>query len=203
MPARSDSALVVVDMQNGFCHPEGSRPRAGRGLTGVAAAIANTALAVRRAREARVPVVFTRHVFRPGFADLGVLQTQHAPPGIGLLAGTWDAEIVDGLGFREDDLVVDKVRFDAFLWTSLDPLLRGLEVTKLVVCGVSTNFCVESTVRSAVMRDYPVTVLDDCCAGFTSRLHTIGIEVMRDCGFARMESVTAGFAFRQELGIAD
>lgn len=202
MSADRKAALVVVDMQNGFCHPEGSRPRAGRRLAGLAPAMANIALAVRRAREAAVPVIFTRHVFRPGYADLGPLQAQVAPPGAGLLAGSWDAEIVDGLGFRDDDLVVDKVRLDAFQWTSLEPLLRGLEVSDLVVCGAATNFCVETTVRSAVQRDYPVTVLEDSCVGFTARLHAIGIEVMRDCGFARMASITAGFAFGTGMEVA-
>lgn len=197
------SALVVVDMQNGFCHPEGSRPREGRRLTGVDVVMANISLAVTRAREAGVPVIFTRHVFRPGYADRGLQQARHAPDGGGLVAGSWDAEIVDGLGFRDGDLVVDKVRLDAFQWTSLDPLLRGLGTAELVVCGAATNFCVDSTVRSAVMRDYQVTVLEDCCAGFTARLHAIGIEVMRECGFAQMKSIVAGFTFQPAVEVAD
>jgi ureidoacrylate peracid hydrolase len=88
---------------------------------------------------------------------------------------------------------VDKVRFDAFQWTSLEPLLRGLGVTELVVCGVVTNICVETTVRSAFMRDYPVTLLADCCAAATRRLHELSIEVLTSYQLAEIANVTAGF----------
>lgn len=192
----STPALIVVDMQNGFCHPDGSLPRLGFGLEGVAAAVANTALAVADARAAGVPVVFTRHVYRPGRADEGQqLTTAHpALAGVnGLAVGSWDGAVVDELGQTDDDLIVDKVRFDAFLWTSLDPLLQGLGVTELVVCGVVTNICVESTVRAGFMRDYPITLLADCCAARTSRLHDIGVEVMSECGFATVATVSGGF----------
>ncbi|TNC23402.1 cysteine hydrolase family protein [Amycolatopsis alkalitolerans] len=89
----------------------------------------------------------------------------------GLLAGSWHGELTAGLGSRPGDLVVDKCRFDAFQRTSLEPLVRGLGATELVVCGVATNFCVESTVRSAIMRDFAVTLLEDACASTTPRLH--------------------------------
>jgi ureidoacrylate peracid hydrolase len=191
--------LIVVDMQNGFCHPEGSLPRLGAALAGAREAVANAATAVARARAAGVPVIFTRHVYRPGFPDEGPWLAGRSP-GLaavgGLLAGSWDGDVVDALGRRPDDLVVDKVRLDAFQWTSLEPLLRGLGASELVLCGVVTNFCVETTVRSAIMRDFEVTLLEDCCAAQTARLHEIGVEVMRDCGFATVASIRAGFRFR-------
>jgi ureidoacrylate peracid hydrolase len=159
----SSQALIVVDMQNGFCHPDGSLPRLGFTLAGVADAVAATAQAVADASSTA--------------------------------AGSWDGAIVDELGCTDADLVVDKVRFDAFQWTSLDPLVQGLGVTELVICGVVTNICVESTVRSAFMRDHPVTLLADCCAARTTRLHDIGVEVMGECGFATISGVGAGFRF--------
>ena len=97
------------------------------------------------------------------------------------------------LGCGPQDLVVDKVRFDAFQWTSLEPLLRGLGVDDLVVCGVITNLCVETTIRSAFMRDFPVTLLADCCAAQTRRLHELSLEVLSSYRLGRIESVTAGF----------
>ncbi|GAA4560173.1 isochorismatase family cysteine hydrolase [Pseudonocardia xishanensis] len=180
------SALVVVDMQNGFCEPAGSVPRVGLGLAGVEAAVAQAAAAVRAARAVGMPVVFTRHVYRPGRADEGANLSAMADLAAldGLLLGTWDAEVVDDLGWSPADLTVDKCRFDAFLWTSLDPLLRGLGADHLNVCGVVTNICVESTVRAAFMRDYRVTLLADACAAATPRLHEAGVEVMGECGFA-------------------
>ena len=189
-------ALLVVDMQNGFCHPEGSFPRIGRGLEGAMEAVANAAVAVGQARAAAVPVVFTRHVYRPGRPDEGAALIRNSPElaGVsGLADGTWDADVCAELGCAPDDLVVDKVRFDAFQWTSLEPLLRGLDVTALMICGVVTNICVETTARSAFMRDFPVTLLADCCAAKTRRLHELSVEVLSSYELAEIASVTAGF----------
>jgi ureidoacrylate peracid hydrolase len=193
------TALIVVDMQNGFCHPDGSFARIGMGLDGADAAVQNAAVAVASAREAGVPIVFTRHMYRPGRPDEGAALIRNSPAlaGVsGLAAGSWDAEVVADLGLGPDDLTVDKVRFDAFQWTSLEPLLRGLAVTKLVICGVVTNLCVETTVRSAFMRDFPVTLLADCCAAKTRRLHDLSIEVLRSYELAEIASVSEGFAFK-------
>ena len=99
----------------------------------------------------------------------------------------------DELGCGPDDLVVDKVRFDAFQWTSLEPLLRGLGVTELMICGVVTNICVETTARSAFMRDFPVTLLEDCCAAKTRRLHELAVEVLSSYELAEIASVSRGF----------
>jgi nicotinamidase-related amidase len=189
-------ALLVVDMQNGFCHPDGSFPRIGRGLEGAMDAVAMAAMAVAQARAADVPVVFTRHVYRPGRPDEGAALIRNSPElaGVaGLADGTWDAEVCAELGCGPDDLVVDKVRFDAFQWTSLEPLLRGLGVTALLICGVVTNICVETTARSAFMRDFPVTLLADCCAAKTRRLHELSIEVLSSYELAEIASVTDGF----------
>jgi ureidoacrylate peracid hydrolase len=88
------------------------------------------------------------------------------------------------------------VRFDAFQWTSLEPLLRGLAVSRLVICGVVTNLCVETTVRSAFMRDYPVTLIEDACAAKTRRLHELSVEVLRSYELAELVRVADGFDVR-------
>jgi nicotinamidase-related amidase len=189
-------ALLVVDMQNGFCHPDGSFQGLGWGLEGAMDAVANAAIAVGQARAAGVPVVFTRHVYRPGRPDEGPAlagKGSELAAASGLAAGTWDAEVCAELGCGPEDLVVDKVRFDAFQWTSLEPLLRGLGVTALMICGVVTNICVETTARSAFMRDFPVTLLADCCAAKTRRLHELSIEVLSSYALADIASVTEGF----------
>ena len=189
-------ALLVVDMQNGFCHPEGSFARIDMGLEGAAEAVRNAATAVAQARRAGIPVVFTRHLYRPGRADEGraLKQNSQALAGVdGLAAGTWDAEVVAELGCGPSDPVVDKVRFDAFQWTSLEPLLRGLDVDELAVCGVVTNICVETTIRSAFMRDFSVVMLADCCAAQTRRLHELSVEVLTAYRLAEIARVTEGF----------
>ena len=194
-------ALLVVDMQNGFCHPEGSFNRIEMGLEGAVEAVRHAAIAVAQARRAEIPVVFTRHLYRPGRADEGRALKQNSPAlaGVdGLETGTWDAEVMAELGCGHGDLVVDKVRFDAFQWTSLEPLLRGLGVDELVVCGVVTNICVETTIRSAFMRDFPVIMLADCCAAATRRLHELSVEVLSSYQLAEIVSIADGF----DLGVA-
>lgn len=202
-----NTALIVVDMQNGFCHPDGSLPRLGLGLADVDRAVRQSALAVRQARAAGLPVIFTRHLYRPGRADEGTNLAGLAGPALaetgGLAAGGWDAEVIDELGWTPADLTVDKVRFDAFLWTSMDPLLRGLGVDRLLVCGVVTNVCVESTVRAAFMRDHRVTLLGDCCAAKTPRLHELGLAVMGEIGLATVVSLAEGYRVDgAEAGVA-
>jgi nicotinamidase-related amidase len=189
-------ALLVIDMQNAFCHPDGSFAHMDMGLEGALAAVGHAAVAVGQARRAGIPVVFTRHVYRPGRADEGRALKRNSPALAnleGLAASSWDAQVMDELGCGPDDLVVDKVRFDAFQWTSLEPLLRGLGVAELVICGVITNICVESTVRSAFMRDFPVTLLADCCAAKTRRLHELSLEVLSSYALADIASITEGF----------
>jgi hypothetical protein len=97
----ANRALLVVDMQNGFCHPDGSFPRIGIGLDGAEAAVSNAAVAVAQARRAAIPVVFTRHLYRPGRPDEGAALIRNSPAlaGVnGLAAGFWDAEVMDELG---------------------------------------------------------------------------------------------------------
>jgi ureidoacrylate peracid hydrolase len=188
--------LMVIDMQNGFCHPEGSLPRLGMGLADVERAVSGTVHAVRGARAEGMPVVFTRHVYRPGRADEGrnlSAASARLAEVSSLAAGSWDGDVIDELECGPGDLVVDKARFDAFLWTSLDPLLRGLGATELLFTGVVTNVCVESTVRSAFMRDYGVRLLGDCCAARTPRLHDIALEALEEYGFCTVSSAPAEF----------
>ena len=193
--SNSGHALIVVDMQNGFCHPEGSFSRIGLGLEDAEAAVVNAAMAVKQARRAGIPLIFTRHLYRMGSADQGPALIRDSPAltANGLAAGSWDADLVAELDCRPDDLKVDKVRFDAFQWTSLEPLLRGLDVTNLMICGVVTNLCVETTVRSAFMRDLPVTLIEDCCAAKTRRLHELSVEVLSSYDIADIVSVSGGF----------
>jgi ureidoacrylate peracid hydrolase len=97
-------------------------------LAGVEAAVRHTADVIERTKQPGDPVIFTRHVYRPGRADEGA-NLSGKRSGVaeidGLAAGSWDGTVVDDLGWTDRDLTVDKARFDAFLWTSLDPLLRG------------------------------------------------------------------------------
>lgn len=189
-------ALIVVDMQNGFCHPDGSLPVLGRGLEDIETAVRGCMDAVASARDAGVPVIFTRHLYRPDYADAGpnfeTMGGELRTVG-GLLTGSWDGDVIDEMEASASDLIVDKCRYDAFLNTSLDRLLRGLGVTRVAVCGVVTNVCVESTVRAAFMRDYAVELIADACAAATRELHEVGLQVISHYRFADVVRLADGY----------
>ncbi|MFW0783448.1 cysteine hydrolase [Gordonia sp. CPCC 206044] len=156
------TALLIIDMQNGFAHPEGSLPLAGRGLPDMERVIARNVDAVAAARERGIPVIYTRHCYRADFLDMPTLVSgplpADPPP---LVRGSWDADVIDELTPQPGDVVIDKNRFDAFLYTDLEVVLRAKGITSLVVTGVVTSVCVESTVRSGQQRDFEMFVASD------------------------------------------
>src|SRR5919199_1506370 len=187
-PRLERPALLVIDMQNGFCHPAGSVARGGASIEDTQATIAPVASLLAAARAARVPVIFTRFVYRADYADGGILVRElrpHLQQRRALVQGDWDAQIVDELAPRSDEFVVDKNRFSAFYATSLETILRSLDVHTLVVCGVTTNMCVESTVRDAGQRDYRVYVVRDAVGEFDRARHEHALCAMA-FGFARV-----------------
>jgi nicotinamidase-related amidase len=150
------TAVVVVDMQNGFCHPEGSlyAPES-------EAAIGPCVEAVESAREAGVSVVFTRDVHPPGQFEDNHYYDEFDRWGEHVLEGSWDAELVEELEPREGDLVVVKHTYDAFYRTGLEGWLESHGVDDLLVCGTLANVCVLHTAGSAGLRDYRPILLED------------------------------------------
>jgi ureidoacrylate peracid hydrolase len=153
------TAVLVIDMQNGFCHPDGSSAAHGMPLTTAPAAIAAIAELLDEARQ--------HDVYRPGLVDmperLALVWPRNPDP---VVRGTWDAEIVSELAPHAEDHVVDKNRFDAFVYTDLEPLLRSIGVERLLVTGCITNICVETSVRSADQRGFLCLVAQDATAAF-------------------------------------
>ncbi|GAA1504305.1 cysteine hydrolase family protein [Nocardioides humi] len=172
------TALLVIDMQNGFVHDKGSLPSNGNGLPNTAAVIAENRDLIAEARRLGVPVIYTRHVFRPDFVEaparMEMLKTMEPAP---LVRGSWDAEVVDDLAPADGDVIIDKSRYDAFLYTDLETVLRGKGITRLLVTGVVTSVCVESTVRSGHQRDFDMLVASDCVSAPESQ-HGPALEVM-------------------------
>jgi nicotinamidase-related amidase len=150
------TALVVVDVQNGFCHPDGSLY-----APGSEAAVDPVAGLVDRARGAGAQVVYTRDVHPPEqFADAHYYD-EFERWGEHVLEGSWEAAIVDELDVRAEDHVVEKHTYDAFHETELDGWLSARGIDDLVVCGTLANVCVLHTAGSAGLRDYrPVLVRD-------------------------------------------
>ncbi len=175
------TALLVIDMQNGFCHPEGSFAQLGLDIAMTNQAIGGCRTLVDAAHQAGVPVVFTRYIYRSDYRDGGVL-VQDLLPALAdvrsLAAGTWDGEIVDQLTPDEGDFVVDKNRYSAFYGTGLEPILTSLAIDHLVVCGVTTNMCVETTVRDASQRDYRVFVVADATGELEQARHDMALATL-------------------------
>src|SRR6056297_1983894 len=161
----SQTALVVVDMQNGFCHPDGSlyAPES-------EAVIDPVGSLVERARDAGASVVFTRDVHPPEQFEGNHYYDEFERWGEHVVEGTWETEIVEELDVREEDLIVEKHTYDAFHQTQLDGWLSARGIKDLLVCGTLANVCVLHTASSAGLRDYrPILVAD--AIGYIEEAH--------------------------------
>jgi len=150
------TAVVIVDMQNGFCHPDGSLYAPGSEAT-----IDPCAELADRAREAGAAVIYTRDVHPPEQFDDAHYYDEFERWGEHVLEGSWEAEVVGELDPREEDLVVVKHTYDAFYRTELEGWLDAHGVDDLVVCGTLANVCVLETASSAGLRDYRPVLLED------------------------------------------
>jgi ureidoacrylate peracid hydrolase len=175
------AAVIVVDMQNGFCRDEGSVARIGFPIAMLKAAIDPCVRVVSAARAARVPIIFTRYVYRADYADGGVLVRDLMPElkqHRALIAGSWDAAIVDELAPQPQDFVIDKNRPSSFYGTMLETYLNGIGAKRLIVCGVTTNCCVETTVRDASQRDFQTFVVGDAVGELDRQRHDMALASM-------------------------
>jgi nicotinamidase-related amidase len=151
------TAVVVVDVQNGFCHPDGSlyAPPS-------EACIGPVTDLVGRARDADARVVYTRDVHPPGQFDDAHYYDEFDRWGEHVVEGSWEAELVDELNpAGEREHVVEKHTYDAFHETELDGWLSARGVDDLLVCGTLANVCVLHTAGSAGLRDYRPVVVED------------------------------------------
>ncbi|MFC7097071.1 cysteine hydrolase family protein [Halobaculum marinum] len=150
------TAVIVVDMQNGFCHPDGSlyAPPS-------EAAIEPVATLVERAGDAGVPVVYTRDVHPPGQFDDTHYYDEFDRWGEHVVEGSWEAELVADLPTDDAAHVVEKHTYDAFHQTELDGWLDARGIDDLLVCGTLANVCVLHTASSAGLRDYRPVIVSD------------------------------------------
>lgn len=168
---KSHPALLVIDMQNGFCHPEGCFGKLGMPVSNHLAIVATINKIRAASHAAKIPVIFTRLCYNEDYSDAGV-QMEELPQIKelrGFVRGTWDADILDELApiTAQGEVVVDKTRNSAFFKTDLEDILRSRGVNQLLCTGVGSNVCVESTVRDGVTRDYYCKTLSDATATLT------------------------------------
>jgi ureidoacrylate peracid hydrolase len=183
-------ALVVVDMQNGFCAPQGFMAKVGLGHENAAAVVQPILRLVESARAARVPIFYTRYSLNADYSDAGLLTELY--PGFeetgGMVRGTWDNALIDELQPAEGEVVIDKTRYSTFVGTDFAERLADLGVDTLVVCGVTTEICVESTIRDAFARDIRVLVPSDATAAADTQRHEDALRVIA-YGFGTVTTV--------------
>ena len=171
----SETALIVVDMQNAYASPGGYLDLAGFDISGAAPAIEKIKEAADAARAAGMPVIFFQNGWDPDYVQAGgpgspnwhksnALKTMRERPelqGKLLAKGGWDYELVQALPPQPGDIIVEKPRYSAFFNTNLDSLLRAKGIRSLVFTGIATNVCVESTLRDGFFLEYFGVVLHD------------------------------------------
>jgi ureidoacrylate peracid hydrolase len=119
-------------------------------------------------RELGVRVIYTNHLHRPDGSDMGRMAELWPIVRDGLVnvPGTAGSRIHEAVAPRDEDIIVQKHRYSAFYGTDLEIVLRGMTVDTVVISGVLTNACCESTARDAMYRDFRVIFLSDLCATF-------------------------------------
>ena len=169
----SHTALVAIDMQNDFCADDGyTRKITRRDVSTCQAVVEPITRLAAGAGRAGVPIVWVKADYDPRHLPAPILAKRQAS-GKDIpycVAGTWGAEFY-GVAPDPGDLVVTKHRHSAFRGTELDNLLRDRRIESLVIVGVQTHVCVESTLRDASAHGYYVVVPRDCVGSHTPDLH--------------------------------
>jgi nicotinamidase-related amidase len=189
-PARA--ALLVVDMQKVFAAPEGST------FLPMSVPVGERLAAlVQECRQRGVPVIFTRHVHTNPQMDGGSMARWWSSL---ILEGTDEAELVDGLRPQDGERVIVKCRYSAFAGTPLEMILRSLGVEDLIVGGVMTNLCCETTARDAFNRDFNVFFLGDGTATANQELHDSSLKNI-SYGFGRVLAVSEAVEILRAQGL--
>jgi ureidoacrylate peracid hydrolase len=177
-----ETALLLIDMQNAFTHPEGTLALSGADIRACAAAVENVIPVLETCRRLGIPDIWTLQHHLPqdrGREGHRIAAHTAKRSRVASLQGTWDAEIHERLlpYLQPSSQRIDKHRFGAFYSTRLETLLHALGVRTLIITGTTTNACVDTTVREAYMRDYDIVVVQDCVGGLDPELHRAACRV--------------------------
>lgn len=183
------TALIVIDMQRDFCAPGGYADQAGLQIDRLRAPIPAISRLLDSARALGLLVVHTREGHRPDLTDLHDSKrrrAEHAGAPIGargplgrlLVRGEYGHDLIDELRPLANEPVIDKPGYSAFAYTDLDLLLRRRGIGHLVLCGVTTEVCVSSTLRAAVELGYACTLVSDACGSPSAELHAAALAMV-------------------------
>jgi nicotinamidase-related amidase len=186
------TALIIIDMQRDFLEPGGFGAALGNDVSQLAAAVAPCRAVLDAARRTEMLVVHTREGHRPDLSDAPLAKLERGNPALRigakgpmgriLIRGEPGHDIIPELAPRNCEPVIDKPGKGAFYATELDALLKNREIENLFVCGVTTEVCVNTTVREANDRGYRCIVLSDCCASYFPDFHAAGLAMIKAQG---------------------
>jgi ureidoacrylate peracid hydrolase len=175
-----NAALVVVDVQNDFVSPNGSAGKRGEDVSAAMAIMAPLSSLINEARRVGLTIVYIRTTHSEWTDTPSWIYRTSQKAGLSTCReGTWGAEFYDGIAPLPTERVVVKHRYSAFINTDLNTVLKARNIQSVLVCGVATNVCVETTARDAYMFDYYVTMIDDCSAAYEAKLHLSTLDNMR------------------------
>jgi nicotinamidase-related amidase len=185
-------ALLLIDFQRDFVEPGGFGESLGNDVSHLRSAIEPTRAVLAAFRDRGWPVIHTREGHRPDLTDLFPAKRdrgnpslrigEEGPMGRLLVRGSAGHEIVPELAPRPGEVVVDKPGKGSFYATDLETILRALGITHLVVTGVTTEVCVQSTVREANDRGFESLILSDCTGSYFPEFHESALAMFRAQG---------------------
>jgi biuret amidohydrolase len=182
-------ALIVIDMQRDFLSPQGYAAQAGVDVARLRATIEPVQALITKARACDLPVIFTREGHRPDLSDCPLVKLSRSkaagaeigsvgPLGRLLVRGEWGHDVVDEMQVQLTDIMIDKPGYSAFHQTDLDQILRCLQIDTLIVCGVTTEVCVQTTVRAATDFGYFCVTISDACAATEASMQQPALDML-------------------------
>jgi biuret amidohydrolase len=186
------AALLIIDMQRDFLEAGGFGEALGNDVSRLQAAVAPCRDMLDAARSLPMLVIHTREGHRPDLSDAPPLKVQRGDPqnrigargpmGRILVRGESGHDIIPALYPLDGEPVIDKPGKGAFYQTDLELMLRNRAIDTLFVCGVTTEVCVNTTVREANDRGFRCIVLSDCCASYFPEFHEAGLAMIKAQG---------------------
>jgi nicotinamidase-related amidase len=176
------TALIIVDVQNDFCHPEGSLGKIGNDTSAAVDMVPRLVALIDAARAAEMPVIFIQTIHDETNDSPQWLSRHSSGPdetraGITCRTGTWGGEFYGVAPLPEENVVL-KYRYSAFIGTNLNIVLTTLGVKSLLFTGVATEVCVESSLRDGLFAEYYVSLVEDCAATYSKAAHDASVRVV-------------------------
>jgi nicotinamidase-related amidase len=186
------SALVIIDMQRDFLEPGGFGEALGNDVSRLKAAVGPCRAVLAAARKAGILVIHTREGHRPDLTDAPPHKVERGDPALRigapgpmgriLVRGEPGHDIIPELYPVAGEPVIDKPGKGAFYQTDLELMLKNRGIDTLLVCGVTTEVCVNTTVREANDRGFRCIVIADCCASYFPEFHDVGLKMIKAQG---------------------